>query len=70
MYLRGRKHYLKLLFFLQEMRRLYIYENRYRYSIYFSSSKMGLIKMIFILNRNLKIKIDKNDFTSMSFWND
>lgn len=26
--------------------------------------------MIFILNRNLKIKINKNDFISMSFWND
>jgi uncharacterized SAM-dependent methyltransferase len=26
--------------------------------------------MIFILNRNLKIKIDKNDYTHMSFWND
>lgn len=26
--------------------------------------------MIFILNRNLKIKIDKNDCTFMSFWND
>ncbi|MDC4617024.1 hypothetical protein OHV66_16295, partial [Acinetobacter baumannii] len=32
--------------------------------------KWGLIKMIFILNRNLKIKIDKNDNITMSFWND
>ena len=36
----------------------------------FHHLKWGLIKMIFILNRNLKIKIDKNDFTSMSFSND